>query len=289
MTRDDRSGASDAGERLDRTIRRAFSDELAAQPDDDDRIEAAIGRTLLVPRIRPRPSWYRGRSPVYLVAAALAVGALAYAAEHRSVSSGSASTEAPAEEPSPVVEGTPGVSPPPEPASAVPAPIEAVSPEALPAASAPVARPVPAAPPASARPTTNDVPSANATLGPAELFARANEARRANETKRAIELYDELQKRFPDSREASTSRVALGRLLLDRADEPARARASFDRYLAGDPSGPLAEEARAGRALALMRLGDQAAERAAWLELLERHPSSLHAERARQRLVVLGN
>lgn len=126
-------------------------------------------------------------------------------------------------------------------------------------------------------------------LGPAELFARANAARRANETTGAIALYEELQSRFPDTREASTSRVALGRLLLDRAGSPSRARALFEAYLEHDPSGPLAEEARVGRALASMQLGDRQTERASWLELLERHPASVQAERARQRIDALGN
>ncbi|MBX3222468.1 MAG: tetratricopeptide repeat protein [Labilithrix sp.] len=286
MTRDDQGGAADAGGELDRTLRRAFSDELAPRDDDDARIEAAIGRTLGAPRRARRGPLHR--SLVYLVAAALAVGALAYAAGHRETGPSSSSTDIPTTAPSPVAEGPSRVSPPLEPVSAVPPPAEVASPESLPAASAPVTRPSLAAAPASAK-SAGELAPETPSLGAAGLFALANEARRANETKRAITLYEELQTRFPGSREASTSRVALGRLLLDRADEPARARAAFDRYLADEPSGSLAEEARAGRALALMRLGDRAGEAAAWLELLERHPGSLHAERARQRLVDLGN
>jgi TolA-binding protein len=275
--------------RLDQGIRRLFADtpELDARPDDDARINAAIQQTLRVagPLARP-PLLTRGRM-VYLAAAALAVSALAYAAGHETVEPPRVvqAAEAPQTSPSTTVlaleEPKPATSP--EPA------LPTVTPGSLP--SAPAAR-VAVAPSINggiARPSINAVPSSRATLGPAELFAKANEARHANDTKGAIALYQELQTTFPGSGEASTSRVALGRLLLDRTDEAARAQSLFKAYLEHDPSGALAEEARVGRALAAKRLGDHSAERAAWLELLERHPESVHVERARQRLVVLGN
>ena len=275
---------------LDRAIRRAFmsSSEVTARGDDEARIEAAIARTLEARGTRP-PSRSMPRMTVYLVAAALCAGALAYAAVHQRTdtaaddSLGSAAPAATADE-----NEAGGTAASLEPAPPVTPDSPPVTPDSLPSvASVAPGRP-PNAPPAAVTPTKRSEPSSDA-LGPAELFARANDARRTNDTKRAVALYEELQSRFPQSREASTSRVALGRLLLDRAGDPARARALFAGYLDRDPSGPLAEEARAGRALAAMRLGDRDSERAAWLELLERHPGSVHAERARQRLSEPGN
>jgi TolA-binding protein len=293
---DDRLDPSDAGEKLDRTVRRAFSGTLGPHADDHVRIEAAIDRTLLAVQTKKQPSLRPGRSVVYLVAAALGVGALAYAAGHRSTDVGSSSLDAPAVAPPPPSTGGESApsavafeAPTSAPAAKAP-PAEALSPEVLPSVGPPHPRPAPVVPSAAAKATTNEAPPvASAPVSAAELFARANDARRTADTKRAIALYDELQTRFPDSREASTSRVALGRLLLDREGEPARARALFEGYLEHDPSGALAEEARVGRAQALMRLGERNAEREAWLELLERHPTSVHAERARQRLAALGN
>ena len=290
----DRPNLDDA---IERSLRRAFTrgDELAPHGDDDERVAAAIERTLLAARPRSRPPARRSRALVYLLAAALGIGALAYAAARRSARRAAAPDAGPvalggpppasADPPPPVDPHPAPADPPPPPSEPSPEPpVEsATTPAALPEASAPAprARVVPSAARAVASDTT--------ALGPAELFARANAARRANETTGAIALYEELQSRFPDTREASTSRVALGRLLLDRAGSPSRARALFEAYLEHDPSGPLAEEARVGRALASMQLGDRQTERASWLELLERHPASVQAERARQRIDALGN
>jgi hypothetical protein len=121
----------------------------------------------------------------------------------------------------------------------------------------------------------------------AEVFARANDARRHGELSEAVGLYRQLQQRFPGSREEVMSRVALARLMLDRLDDPRGALTLFDRYLGANSNGTLAEEARLGKALALMRLGQTAEERQAWQKLLSAHPSSIYAERARRRLAEL--
>ena len=99
-----------------------------------------------------------------------------------------------------------------------------------------------------------------------------------------MRLYRQLQQQFPGTREETTSRVLLARLLLDRGEEIGQSFALFTRYLAETPNGTLAEEARLGRALALQRLGRAHEERQAWQELLTYHPNSIHAERARKRL-----
>ena len=117
-----------------------------------------------------------------------------------------------------------------------------------------------------------------------ELFAAANEARRRGDAQKSMELYTQLGRSYPGTREETTSRVLLGRLLLDRGADPTQALGLFTRYLDESPGGTLAEEARLGRALALTRLGSAKEERQAWQQLLAFHPNSIHAERARKRL-----
>ncbi|HMJ53031.1 MAG TPA: tetratricopeptide repeat protein [Polyangiaceae bacterium] len=122
------------------------------------------------------------------------------------------------------------------------------------------------------------VPSAN------DLFTAANEARRRGDSQKSFELYTQLARNYAGTREETTSRVLLGRLLLDRGAEPTQALGLFTRYLDESPGGTLAEEARLGKALALTRLGSAKEERLAWQQLLAFHPNSIHAERARKRL-----
>ena len=121
----------------------------------------------------------------------------------------------------------------------------------------------------------------------AEAFSKANQARRDGKTKEAVRLYRTLQERFAGSSEELVSRVALGRLLLDRLGDSRGALVQFNSYLASPGSGALREEAMVGRALALGRLGRSAEERAAWKALLDTWPKSAHAKRAQARLAEL--
>src|SRR6266545_4044418 len=107
-----------------------------------------------------------------------------------------------------------------------------------------------------------------------QLFAAANEARRRGDSSQAIKLYGQLQQQHAGTREETTSRVLLGRLLLDRGEDAAQALTLFTRYLDTNPNGTLAEEAHLGRAVALMRLGRAQEERQAWQQLLSFHPHS---------------
>ena len=121
----------------------------------------------------------------------------------------------------------------------------------------------------------------------AEAFSRANLARREGKVKEVVRLYRTLQERFAGSSEELVSRVALGRLLLDRLGDSRGALVQFNSYLASPGSGALREEAMVGRALALGRLGRGAEERAAWTALLDAWPKSAHAKRAQARLAEL--
>ncbi|MET0591602.1 MAG: tetratricopeptide repeat protein [Polyangiaceae bacterium] len=164
-------------------------------------------------------------------------------------------------------------------------PLEDDPPMAPPVLAAPIApKPVyvasrPRAPePVNVPPPVATAPSAD------DLFTAANEARRRGDPQKSFELYTQLARTYPGSREETTSRVLLGRLILDRGADPTQALGLFTRYLDENPGGTLAEEARLGRALALTRLGSTKEERLAWQQLLAFHPNSIHAERARKRL-----
>ena len=142
-----------------------------------------------------------------------------------------------------------------------------------------------AVPPPSVAPPSKAVPLE--VTSAAEAFSRANLARRDGKVKEAVRLYRTLQERYAGSSEELVSRVALGRLLLDRLGDSRGALVQFNSYLASPGSGALREEAMVGRALALARLGRSAEERSAWTALLEAWPKSAHAKHARARLVEL--
>ena len=115
------------------------------------------------------------------------------------------------------------------------------------------------------------------------LFASANAARRAGRRDEALRRYGQLQTRFPESREARTSRAIVAEIVAE--DDPAAAVSAYDEYL--DSGGRLGEEALVGRAEALRKTGRHAEEAAGWRELLARYPASIHAGRARARLAAI--
>ena len=131
-------------------------------------------------------------------------------------------------------------------------------------------------------------PGGGSHLGPAALLRMGNEARSQGHHRDAASLYRRLQGQFPNSREATVSHHALGRIYLDHLGAPGRARRQFDRYLRRDENGVLAPEAILGKALCFAALGDPDGERLAWEALLRRYPSSPQAVTARTRLRALG-
>jgi TolA-binding protein len=154
------------------------------------------------------------------------------------------------------------------------------------AAAASAARPSPEvaaashpAPEASAE--TDAAPRADA----AAMFAEANRARRDGNGERAVQLYRALQARYPSAAESELSRALLAQMLLERGNAEG-ALAGFDRYLAQD-SPALSAEALVGRARALEQLAKREQAVAAWKQVQNRFPGSVHARLAAARLAAL--
>jgi len=120
------------------------------------------------------------------------------------------------------------------------------------------------------------------TIGPAELFESAGEARRRGDYGRVLDTDRELEARYPASREAQVLRAIVGRVLLDRGD-PTGALARFDAYL-GAGGGDLAEDAMVGRANALDRLGRSDEATRAWTALVGAFPDTPYAAHVKARL-----
>lgn len=172
-----------------------------------------------------------------------------------------------------------------------PAPTAEAAPSAPPVALTPAVAHVPMAAPAPSHasvpaaavvPVSAVVPSAIASASASDLFDSANTARRSGDTAGALARYDALDRQFPNSREARVAKATTGRLLLDRGDA-AGALARFDAYLASGSS-ELREEAMAGRATALERLGRDEDESRAWAALLATYPRTPYAAHARARV-----
>lgn len=139
--------------------------------------------------------------------------------------------------------------------------------------------------PSPGQPTTAAVETTALEAG--QLLRRAEQARTARQWRDASRAYTELGRRYPGTREEIVGRALHGQLLLDHLGEPRRALAMFELYLAVDPFGALAEEARLGRAQALRMLGRPDEERSAWRDLLREYPGSVHGPAARRRLAAL--
>ena len=162
-------------------------------------------------------------------------------------------------------------------AASVPvAPVVEQEPEAPPTMAAHVTLAPPVVQPVS---FTTPAPSSTSA---GTMFDAANTARRAGDITTALALYDGLEQKYPTSREARSSKATTGRLLLDRGDASGAVR-RFDAYLAsGAPE--LREEAMAGRATALERLGRDEEDASAWALLLASYPHTPYAAHARARI-----
>ena len=173
--------------------------------------------------------------------------------------------------------------------------------ESVPVLPAPVALAVPVAPvafvaPVAAKPSAPPLPintASSSSINPppvvapaapttaAALFESANTARRMGDAATALSRYDALDRQFPGTQEARLAKATTAKLLLDRGDAVG-ALSRFDAYLAsGSPE--LREEAMAGRATALERLGRGDDEARAWAALLATYPRTPYAAHANAR------
>jgi len=158
----------------------------------------------------------------------------------------------------------------------------------------------PAAPSHSAVAATPELPPSLAPAGPddraalhrggrtqpsaSSLFEEASALRDQNRPDQAVAVFRRLQQLYPRARETRISFALAGRLLLDRG-RPAQALAQFDQHLA--QGGEASEEALAGRATALGRMGRYSAESESWRRLLDAYPKTIYAIRAKDRLSEL--
>jgi hypothetical protein len=265
---------------MERQLRADFADELEAEVPLEKVIGLGIERASVVPpparesmMVLRGPSRKRYRAVWLLAAAALLVGGAAAAAIGiREVrwAAPVAITSAPSPVTSPEVTHAK--------THRSVAPVDVSQPEPVAPTADPVVTTV-ATPAATHRAHTASVAT---VVGPAEMFETLSAARRSGDYARVLDVDRELEERYPTSREAQVCRAIVGRVLLDRGD-PGGALAKFDAYLANG-AGDLGEEAMAGRAMGLDRLGRSDEATRAWAALAAAFPNSAYAARARARL-----
>jgi TolA-binding protein len=256
---------------LDESLHASFAKEMPRPANDDELIARVVESTLVKrKRLRSRRSWTLtvGISAGLVMAAGLA-SASAWFYQR---SSARPTAPVPVAPPvvRPVLPTPPAPAPLPEIAAPEPTPMEQ-----------PRTQPVRTR--SHRRPTVLDETPAAPAMDMKALFAAANEARRAGQFDRAGELYTELQRRFPESRESLLSLVSFGRILLDRG-HAAEALVQFERHLQAASGGVLAAEALYGQARALTRLHRESEARRCWADLLSRFPDSIYADVARSQL-----
>jgi hypothetical protein len=190
--------------RIEHGLRADFAREPLHRDDDRALLERALGGALAN---LAAPALGAGSRKAWAVTAAGVLVAALAAAAVRSSGSGHA-PPTPARAPAPALPPAERAKPS---SAALPPPSAVASPEPTPRV---------------ARPPSSNVPRAAdsaVSTSAAELFAQANAARRAGALPDASSLYRQLLSQFGDSREAQTSSVILGRLLLDRGARAVRA------------------------------------------------------------------
>jgi hypothetical protein len=145
---------------------------------------------------------------------------------------------------------------------AAPAPDVAATPAAAgPAAAGPAAAPArPSAPGESAR----------------DLLARAEAARAANDPRAAARLFDGLRLRHRSDARAGLAAFELGRLRLDRLDDPRGAAEALDDAIAIAPRAPFREDAQARLVEAYAAARDRTRCLEAQAAYLARYPQGVH-------------
>ncbi|MCA9613956.1 MAG: hypothetical protein H6721_25975 [Sandaracinus sp.] len=136
-----------------------------------------------------------------------------------------------------------------------------------------------------ARPATVEEPTVMVAETAEDLLRRANGLRGGRQWREAERTYLEVTSAHPSTHAAYVARVAAAALRLEHLDDPGGAVRLYRSAISH--GGNLDAEARAGLARAYGRLGRASDEADAWRGLLQRHPSSPFAGRARSRLSEL--
>jgi len=119
------------------------------------------------------------------------------------------------------------------------------------------------------------------------LLAEARQCRVQRDWSGAVRAYQRLGAAHPDSPEAVTSLVPMGKIQLEQLDQPEVALRSFALYIESAEHGSLLEEAEWGVAEAYRQLGRSEEEYEALRRFREHHPDSLYAGPADGRLQAL--
>ena len=130
-------------------------------------------------------------------------------------------------------------------------------------------------------------PAEPASRGFTDLLERANQLRAERRWRAAEALYARAVEQQAGLGPRSAAALAAAELRLAQLGRPRSALAMFERVLRLQPNGPLAEQARHGRAQALRALGDDAGEARALQAFVAAHPHSLMRPSAEERLRAL--
>jgi hypothetical protein len=150
-----------------------------------------------------------------------------------------------------------------------------------------VSQDIPAETVPNATPSNSPVHSApsvaqsTATVAVADRLAAANELRRAGQWRRAERAYLDIAARYPSVPQASVASLAAASLRLEHLADPAGA---LQLYKSLTRVSALGVEALYGVARCHQALGDKSAEIAALHNVIAAYPTSLQADRARERL-----
>jgi TolA-binding protein len=101
----------------------------------------------------------------------------------------------------------------------------------------------------------------------------------------AAQNYQDLINRYPNSSEANTARISLGKLLHKKLGNSRMALRQFDIYLS--KGGPLSQEAMYGKALVLKDMGKNDEEKKTLQKFINLYPSAIAAPAAQKRLKEL--
>ena len=124
---------------------------------------------------------------------------------------------------------------------------------------------------------------AKSSDGSSQLLSMALKQRMEGKWKKAAKTYEELIRTYPASGEAKSALISLGKLQLDKLNQPRAALRRFDQYLSLH-GGPLSREALFGKASAFRAIGFTDKEKETLQLFLKQYPEALEAPSAKKRL-----